>query len=170
MEMKESNRNHYIDKLFDCDCADVNYQNSLFSRVVAKERKFTKVDFRYTIFDTCYFRLCVFDSCDFTGCRFTSTNLVGSKFDGCKFDYAVFERTQVDDDILRNGAPGWENLKLNFARSLRMNYWSLGDVASARKAMTLELKATEVHLKKGSSGFSVGGVEKSGHAVPICSG
>ena len=68
------------------------------------------MDFKYTIFDTCYFRNCVFDSCDFTGCRFSGTNLIGATFDGCKFDYVILERTQVDNEILDVGCPGWENL------------------------------------------------------------
>lgn len=143
-----SNRGHHSDEAFDSDVSDSNYSNYLFTRVAAKEQRFTKVDFKYTIFDTCYFRKCVFDSCDFTGCRFAGTNLVGSTFDGCTFDYAIFERTQVDNDILDVGCPDWENLALRFARTLRTNYQGLGDVVSANKAFARELAATEVHLLK----------------------
>ena len=146
--MQSSNREHHSDKAFDSDVSDSNYSNRLFTRAVAKGRRFTKVDFKYTIFDTCYFRNCIFDSCDFTGCRFAGTNLVGSTFDGCKFDYAIFERTQVGNEILDVGCPGWENLALRFARTLRTNYQGLGDVESANKALAQELEATEVHLRK----------------------
>ena len=40
---------------------------------------------------------------------------------GCRLDYALFERTVVDNDLLRNRMPRDENLKMRFARSLRMN-------------------------------------------------
>ena len=95
-----SNRKHHIDKIFTEGVVDNEYSNRLFVRGVAKERNFKNVDFKYTIFDTCYFRKCSFESCDFTGCRFTGTNFLGSTFTNCKFDYAVFERTQITTDIL----------------------------------------------------------------------
>ncbi len=143
-----SERKHHTDEKFDSDVSNAEFRNRLFIRLAAKGKRFEKVDFRYTIFDTCYLRDCVFDSCDFTGCRFTGTNLYGSSFSGCKFDYAMFERTVVDNDILDVGCPAFENLKLKFARTLRMNYQSLGDSASANKAIVLELQATEIHLLK----------------------
>ena len=146
--MQSSNRQHHIDQTFDTDVEESSLSNCLFTRVIAKDRRFTKIDFKYTIFDTCYFRNCVFDSCDFTGCRFSGTNLVGSAFDGCKFDYAIFERTQVDNEILDVGCPGFENLTLRFARTLRTNYQGLGDPASANKALAVESHATEVHPRK----------------------
>lgn len=146
--MQSSNREHHTDQTFDSDVTEESFSNRLFTRVVAKDRRFTNVDFKYTIFDTCYFRKCVFDTCDFTGCRFSGTNLIGSTFDGCKFDYAIFERTQVDTDLLDVGFPGWENLALRFARTLRTNYQGLGDASSANKALAVELHATEVHLRK----------------------
>ena len=100
------------------------------------------------MFDECYLRNCVFDSCDFTGCRFASTNLHGSTFQGCKFDYCTFERTTIENDILDSGCPGHENLKMRFARSLRMNYQQLGDAKSANKSIQVELQATEIYLHK----------------------
>ena|SRR3989338_7465652 len=143
-----NNRQHHVDEKFDLDVSNAEYNNRLFVRLVAKSKHFEKVDFKYTIFDTCYLRNCVFDSCDFTGCRFTGTNLYGASFNGCKFDYAVFERTLIDSDILENGCPGYENLKLRFARTLRMNFQALGDSKSANKAIEVELDATEAHLLK----------------------
>jgi hypothetical protein len=137
-----------VDQQFGSDINSSQYANHLFVRVSAKERVFRNVDFKYTIFDTCYFRKCTFDNCDFTGCRFKDTNLVGSKFDGCRFDYAVFDKTYVENEILDTGCPGWENLTLRFARSLRANYQTLGDTASAKKALAVELAATESHLRK----------------------
>jgi hypothetical protein len=59
-----------------------------------------------------------------------------------------FERTFVDNDILNTGCPGFENLKMRFARTLRMNYQQLGDAKSANKAITVELQASEVYLHK----------------------
>jgi Pentapeptide repeats (9 copies) len=143
-----SERKHHTDEKFDSDVSNAEFRNRFFVRLVAKGKRFEKVDFKYSIFDTCYLRDCVFDSCDFTGCRFTGTNLYGSSFTGCKFDYAMFERTIVDNDILDVCCPAYENLKLKFARTLRVNYQSLGDSLSANKAIVLELQATEIHLIK----------------------
>jgi hypothetical protein len=144
----DSGRKLETDKKFETDEANVGFPNHLFLRLVAKDKSFTKVDFKYTIFDACYIRGCKFDSCDFTGCRFVGTNLHGSKFSGCKFDYATFERTSIDSDILDTECPGLENLKLRFARTLRMNYQQLGDAAAANRAMMIELEASEAHLHK----------------------
>lgn len=143
-----SNRQHHLDEKFHTDVLNVEYSNRLFVRLVAKGKRFENVDFKYTIFDTCYFRNCVFDSCDFTGCRFIGTNFYGASFSGCKFDYAVFERTIIDSHILEIGCPGYENLKFKFARTLRMNFQSLGDSKAANKAIKVELDATESHLYK----------------------
>lgn len=136
------------DKLIDVDLENVDLRNHLFVRLIAKQRRFTNVDFKYCIFDTCYLRKCVFESCDFTGCRFIGSNLYGSNFTGCRFDYALFERTVVDNEVLETGCPGTENLKMRFARSLRMNYQQMGDAKSANKAIKVELDATEIYLHK----------------------
>jgi hypothetical protein len=146
--LSESNRVNQIDKKFDTDVSNGQFMNQLFVRLVAKDKQFTKVDFKYSIFDTCYLRGCKFDSCDFTGCRFVATNLHGAKFSGCKFDYSIFERTVVDNQILDTECPGSENLKMKFARTLRMNYQQLGDAESVNKAIRIELQATEIHLHK----------------------
>lgn len=144
----DNNKTIQTDMKFDADVSGENYTNQMFVRLVATKKKFTNVDFKYSFFDTCYLRSCHFDSCDFTGCRFVGTSLHGSSFSGCKFDYTYFEKTQVDSDILDAGCPGHENLKMRFARGLRMNYQQLGDAASANKAMSIELQASEDHLFK----------------------
>lgn len=146
--LNNSDRTTETDKKFDADEANTHYTNRLFLRLVAKDKSFTRVDFKYTIFESGYLRGCKFDSCDFTGCRFVGTNLHGSKFSGCNFEYAVFERTSIDSDILDTECPGPENLKQRFARTLRVNYQQLGDAVAANKAMILELDATEAHLHK----------------------
>jgi hypothetical protein len=143
-----SNRQKTEDQRVEADLLEVNLSNHLFVRLGAKSKKLTKVDFRYSIFDTCYLRNCSFDSCDFTGCRFVGSNFNGSSFSGCKFEYAIFERTVLDADVLMTSCPGPENLKLRFARTLRMNFQQLGDAISANKAIAIELQATEVHLHK----------------------
>lgn len=120
----------------------------VYLRLNAKKQSFRNVSFQHSIFDACYFNHCVFDSCDFTGCRFIGCNLHQSAFTNCTFDYATFERTQIDDDILFREAPSKENLKLRFARSLRMNFQQIGDAKSVNKAISLELSATAVYLKK----------------------
>lgn len=128
------------------DSKDQRFLDHIFTRSTAKKRGFANVDFRYCTFDACYFRDCNFDSCNFTGCRFVGSNFHGSKFIGCDFDYASFERTQIDSAILDNSCPAHENLKLRFARTLRVNFQALGDTASVNKAILVELDATSIHL------------------------
>jgi uncharacterized protein YjbI with pentapeptide repeats len=128
-----SGRQIETDKKFDTDVSSTAIQNRLFIRLIAKGKSFTKVDFRYCVFDACYLRACNFDSCDFTGCRFVGTNLHGSKFSGCKFDYATFERTLIDSAILDTECPGLENLKSRFARTLRTNFQQLGDATAVNR-------------------------------------
>lgn len=146
--LTDSRRVEQKDKTFGGDVTKERFFNHLFTRLIAKGRRFTEVDFKYSIFESCYLRNCVFNSCDFTGCRFVATNLHGSSFTGCKFDYTTFERTLVDNDVLDSGCPGHENLKMRFARTLRMNYQQLGDANSANKAIGVELQASEVYLHK----------------------
>ncbi|MDI4659745.1 MULTISPECIES: pentapeptide repeat-containing protein [Cobetia] len=130
------------------DSAGEQFRNKLFLRLVAKKAQFKRVDFSYTIFDSVYFKNCTFDSCNFIGCKFLNSNLSGSSFHGCDFIYSTFDKTQVDTDILKSEFNGRENLKLKFARSLRLNYQQLGDSKAVNKAMGVELQATETHLKK----------------------
>ncbi|ELF1354384.1 pentapeptide repeat-containing protein [Vibrio cholerae] len=146
--LDDSPRKILTDKMFKQEEVGSIYSNTLFLRLVGLRVVFKNVNFKYCIFDSAYMRYCSFESCDFTGCRFINSNLVGSAFNGCKFDYATFEKTQIDTDILESGCPGSENLKLKFARSLRTNYQQLGDAKAANKAISIELQATEVHLYK----------------------
>lgn len=139
--LSDSERKHQVDKKFETDVKDGKFKNKLFICLVALNKKITKVNFSYSIFDTCYLRKCIFESCDFTGCRFIGTNLHEAKFSDCEFRYATFEKTLVDNYILDQECPEEENLKMRFARSLRMNYQSLGDAESANKAMRVELRA-----------------------------
>jgi len=144
--LTESTRKEQKDKKIENDLADVSLDYSVFVRLGAKKRRFTKVSFKYCIFDTSYLRDCMFDACDFTGCRFLASNLHGSTFLNCTFDYAVFERTTVDPQILETGCPKSENLRLRFARTLRMNFQQIGDARSVNKAIAIELRSTNVHL------------------------
>ncbi len=143
-----SNRTKIEDKKIDTDLIDAELSNRLFVRLIAKGKRLQKIDFKYSIFDTCYLRNCIFDSCDFTGCRFVGTSLYGSTFSGCQFDYCIFERTIVASDVLRNCCPAAENLKMRFARTLRVNYQQLGDAPAANMAIHVELDATQEHLWK----------------------
>lgn len=122
------------------------FHRKVLTRLSAMKVTFKNVSFYQTIFDTCYFNNCVFDSCSFVGCRFVACNLNQSTFQGCKFEYAIFERTQVDDEIL-NSAPERNNLKLKFARTLRMNYQQIGDAKAVNRAIVVELEATDIFLK-----------------------
>jgi Pentapeptide repeats (8 copies) len=146
--IKDSGRGVITDKKIDVDVDSESHINCLFIRLVAKKIRFSNIDFRYCIFDAVYLRNCIFDSCDFTGSRFLNSNLYGSSFNGCKFDYTTFDKSFIDSDILECGCPGSENLKLKFARSLRINYQQIGDATSANKAIRIELQATEDHFHK----------------------
>jgi hypothetical protein len=148
LEFSDTNRKKVEDKKIDGNLTDAELSNLLFVRLVAKEKEFTKIDFKYCIFDTCYLRQCLFDRCDFTGCRFVGTSFYGSRFSGCKFDYSIFERTIVATDLLRDCCPAPENLKMKFARTLRVNYQQLGDAQAANIAIHVELEATSEHLWK----------------------
>jgi len=134
-QFKPSNRSTVVDQIIESSLESSDYSNQIFQRVVAKEVEFKKADFKYTVFDNCYFRKCKFVGCDFTGCKFTGSNFRGAEFSGCKFDYATFEKTIIEDSLLDNSCPSYENLKLNFARSLRTNYQSLGDAEGSNKAL-----------------------------------
>ncbi len=120
----------------------------VFVRLNAKEITFRNVCFLHCIFDNCYLNNCVFDSCDFTGCKFIGSNFRKTSFKGCKYDFATFERCQIDDDILISEAPIEENLKRHFARSLRINYQQVGNAKAANDAIKIELNATSEYLYK----------------------
>lgn len=120
----------------------------VFIRLNAKDVRFKNVSFLHCVFDSCYINNCVFDDCDFTGCRFIASNFHLTTFAGCDFRYAAFERTFIDSEILDSEAPKEENLRMHFARSLRMNYQQLGDAKSVNKAISIELGATSAYLYK----------------------
>jgi hypothetical protein len=73
---------------------------------------------------------------------------MGRNFLAVSLIISVFERTFIDSYILDTECPGHENLKMRFARTLRMNYQQLGDAESVNKAIGIELQATEIHLHK----------------------
>ncbi len=147
MSLKKSEREHFIDKIFDGDISEENFHNKLFIRIGSKKGVFTNVNFSHTYFEHCYFRNCIFDGCNFNGCKFINSNLSGSTFVSCDFSYATFQNTFVDEEIL-NSCPGYDNLKLKFARSLRKNFESIGDAELANKAIKIELDARRSHLYK----------------------
>lgn len=146
--LTDSHRIEHKDKAVPKDVENSDWSNLQLVRLVAIGKRFKKVSFANTTFDSCYLRDCQFDSCNFTGAKFTSTNLHGAKFTGCIFDYAAFERTIIDDAILTDNCPAYENQKMRFARSLRTNYQQIGDAAAANHAIRVELDATEIHLRK----------------------
>ncbi len=143
-----SKRKLVVDSVFIENEISKDYSNHIFQRLTAVRKRFDRVDFRYAVFDGGYLRDCHFDSCDFTGAKFISSNFHGTKFCGCRFEYAVFERTNIGIEILDTESPRYENLKMRFARTLRLNYQQLGDVKGVNKAMELELEAWCIHLRK----------------------
>lgn len=135
---------HYVAKNVEDEVVAFKFKN--FTRLNANKIRFKNVSFDHSVFDGCAFKNCVFDSCDFTGCRFIGSNLHQSSFPGCKFDYATFERCQIDSDILTAWNPKEQNLKMRFVRSLRMNFQQIGDAKAVNEAITQELDATSRHL------------------------
>jgi hypothetical protein len=135
---------HYVPQSVADDA--VSFKFKVFIRLNANKITFKNVSFEHGVFDGCYFRNCVFDSCNFTGCRFIGSNLHQSSFPGSRFDYATFERCHIDSDILTAWTPREENLKMRFARSLRMNFQQVGDAKAVNEAITQELDATSRHL------------------------
>jgi hypothetical protein len=144
---------------------DLKYINYLFTRAVATNFLFINIDFSKTFFENCYLKDCRFLNCKFEGAKFSNSNLQGSYFKDCNFDYVTFEKTFVDFEIFEC-APKWDNLRFRFARSLKLNYASIGDYIKASKAVTIELQATISHLRSSwSSGDKYyfkkyGGLEK----------
>jgi hypothetical protein len=135
------------DLTFDDDESGADYTNRLLIRLSAKKKRFESVDFSFTTFDACYFRDCVFVSCKFVGCRFLSVNFRGSSFAKCQFEYSTFDKTLIANDILHRESPQYENLKAEFARTLRTNFQQMGDARSVNMAIHVELDATKAHLR-----------------------
>ncbi|MEM5367923.1 pentapeptide repeat-containing protein [Paraburkholderia azotifigens] len=149
--LKKGNRDqivdYYVAKNLTAENADFSYK--ILTRLNASKKTiFQKVSFVHAVFEGCYFNQCFFDSCDFTGARFIGCNFHQTSFAGCKFAYATFERCQIDDDILSKEAPLEDNLKMRFARTLRMNYQQIGDAKAVNHAISFELQATESYLYK----------------------
>lgn len=144
------NRQTVTDYYFKDNAEDdkVSYAYKIYVRLNAKDKIIRKINFQHSVFDAAYFNSCVFDTCDFTGCRFIGCNFHLSKFMGCKFSYAIFERCQISDEVLEEEAPQEDNLKMRFARSLRMNFQQIGDAKAVNRAISLELEATASYLKK----------------------
>lgn len=144
----EGNRVTVTNYYVKCNIDEKAYKFHDFVRLNGIKKKFTKVNFEHCTFDSAYFKNCVFDSCTFTGCRFVSCNFHQSSFTGCDFRYATFERTFIDQEVLDREAPLEENLRMHFARSLRMNFQQIGDARAVNKAISLELRTTTVYLFK----------------------
>jgi hypothetical protein len=126
----------------------IDYERTRFRFVAAKKVHFRGVSFMYCVFEDCYFRDCRFEDCNFTGATFRNSNLRGSNFDGSRFDYCRFSHTLVPASIIERHMPGYENVALELARSLRVNYAQVGDTDGVNKAISAELDATRIHLKK----------------------
>jgi len=148
--IRQGNRTSIIDHYVHEDIKDESskYKYHDFVKLNGIGKKFQNINFEHCTFDTCYFKNCVFDSCSFIGCRFVSSNLHQSAFIGCDFRYATFDKTLIDYDILEKEAPLEENLRMHFARSLRMNYQQIGDAKAVNNAISLELKTTADYLFK----------------------
>ena len=106
------------------------------------------VEFNYSTFDDCYLRSCTFNSCTFVGCKFIASNFEGSQFIGGDFQYSIFRFTNITNELLVNNCPSYDNLKFKFARNLRTNFQSIGDIDGVNKAILVELESTKSTLYK----------------------
>jgi hypothetical protein len=145
-KQRKSKKNHDVE--FTTDCEKQDFTLNLFWRVAAKNKTFTKVDFKYCVFEDCYFRNCKFVDCDFTGCQFRNSVLRGSEFEACQFDYCRFDKCVIPYEILNTSLPRRHNLALEFARSLRINYSQIGDTVGVNRAISAELEATRMDHRK----------------------
>jgi hypothetical protein len=130
------------------DLKGINFERHELIKVYAVGLKFVGVNFRQSIIDGCYFRRCIFRDCDFTGANIIRTNFQGTDFIGCTFDYTTFSGTQIGITPLSKNLPSWENLKMQLAKNLRLNYASIGDYEGVNFAIKVELSATLEHLRK----------------------
>jgi len=148
--LQKGNRKVVTDFYVPKDIADEpdEFKYKIFERLNARKITFKNVSFTHCVFDGCYFNNCVFDTCDFTGCKFVGSNFHQTAFRGCDFRFTLFGHSQLDDDILISEAPREENLRMHFARSLRMNFQQTGDAKAVNKAITVELNATSIYLYK----------------------
>lgn len=146
--LKEIAEKEFIVAADQSPVSKVNYERTRFRVVAAKGIHFQAVSFKYCLFEDCYFRDCHFENCDFTGATFRNCNLRGSTFDGSRFDYCRFAHTLVPHVILERHMPGYENVALELARALRVNYAQTGDSVGVNKAISAELDATRIHLRK----------------------
>lgn len=127
--------------------SDFFYQKRL-ERVFAVRRRFENVSFKQAVIKDSYFRNCEFVDCIFVGAHISSSNFQGARFQGCDFSYTTFEKTDIGLDILTHNLPPHENLKQELARSLRVNYASVGNYEGVNRAILVELAATLEHYCK----------------------
>ncbi|WP_423841643.1 pentapeptide repeat-containing protein [Actinobacillus equuli] len=105
------------------------------------------MNFEHSIFSYCSMRNVSFQNCSFINCQFEYCDFKDSCFINCDLRYSKFVSTYVDIDIL-NSSPREHNLKLKFARNLRVNFDSLGLEKYKRKAQKMELEAQREFLYK----------------------
>ena len=130
------------------DLDNLDFKKHELVRVYAVEKKFINVSFMQSIISECHFRNSIFRNCDFTGTDISNTNFQGADFIGCTFDYTTFTGTHINTLPLRRNLPSRENLKIQLAKSLRLNYASIGDYDGVNFAIDIEIAATLEHLKK----------------------
>ncbi|MFT3880401.1 MAG: pentapeptide repeat-containing protein [Gemmatales bacterium] len=145
---KDAKKQKIEDIEIQSDLANVPLSKIHFSRIYGKDLTFHNVDFKYSIFDDCYLRNCKFIGCDFTGATFKSSNLRGTHFSGCAFRYSSWEKTIVDEDILRDCLPPEENIANDLVRSLRVNFAQIGNYTAVNKAASIEVTLTRIHYYK----------------------
>ncbi|QGQ21447.1 pentapeptide repeat-containing protein [Gimesia benthica] len=146
--MKIHKKQRIKEKEIQQDDESLNFERCELIRVYAVDFSFENVSFKQSIINECYFRNCQFKNCDFTGAKISDTNFQGAEFLGCNFMYTSFDRTQIGMGPLKRNLPIQDNLKMYLAKSLRMNYASIGDYEGVNFAIKVELEATWSHLFK----------------------
>lgn len=146
MELVDHTKPIIEDREFKSDVRDQDLERQVLRRVFAVERTFVRVSFKQSEISDCYFRNCKFVECDFTGSTIRRSNFRGSQYEACKFQYATWEHTQLDDEFLKNCLPSEENLARDLVRSLRVNFGQIGNYSAVNEAASIEVKLTGQHL------------------------
>lgn len=123
-----------------------------FDDMNANKAEFLDCDFSYSIFERAYFRSAKFRNCKFVGCRFYDCNLRGTSFSASDFRYAMFHRTLVDPKEMIAVLPQEPNLKRDVLQNLRANAAEIGDFASQRDFVLVEISAAIEHERRALKG------------------
>lgn len=145
MGIREHRKERLEDKEFEGEVVE-SFERKELVRIFAVDVTFKGVSFKQSVLMNCYFRNCTFIRCDFTGTQIKDSNLKGSSFEKCRFPYATWDKTWLDEEFLDRCLPPEENLARDLVRSLRVNFAQIGNYDAVNKAAAIEVALTGQHL------------------------